>query len=94
MHFGNELFSRILSIPLSVYISISCLLPRSFYPNTSADIGLLIQQPANILLMGPPPSHDIRLCDFGLAQLLEENTEKYQLAGTTDYMGWFTSLIA
>lgn len=44
--------------------------------------------------MGPPPSHDIRLCDFGLAQLLEENTEKYQLAGTTDYMGWFTSLIA
>ncbi|CAD5117506.1 DgyrCDS6275 [Dimorphilus gyrociliatus] len=96
MHFWNELFSRTLDLLLSLSLSlclsvylyqfISLLLPHSIYPHSSPNLGLLIQQPANILLMGPPPSHDIRLCDFGLAQLLEENIEQYQLAGTTDYM--------
>ena len=87
MHFGNELFSHTPDLSHSSLYLYSSLTPHSLYPHTSTDIGLLIQQPANVLLMGPPPSHDIRLCDFGLAQLLEENTEKYQLAGTLDYMG-------
>ena len=43
-------------------------------------------QPQNILLTGPFPGCDVKLCDFGISRLIEPGVEVREVLGTPDYV--------
>jgi serine/threonine protein kinase len=44
-------------------------------------------QPQNLLLTGPYPDCDIKLCDFGISRVIQSGVEVREILGTPDYVG-------
>lgn len=44
-------------------------------------------QPQNLLLTGPFPGCDIKLCDFGIARHIARGADVREILGTPDYVG-------
>ena len=49
-------------------------------------------QPQNLLLTGPFPNCDVKLCDFGISRQVSGGGELREIMGTADYMGKQTML--
>jgi len=45
------------------------------------------QQPQNLVLTGPFPNCDIKLCDFGIARHIARGADVREILGTPDYVG-------
>ncbi|KAG8230835.1 hypothetical protein J437_LFUL010232 [Ladona fulva] len=43
-------------------------------------------KPQNILLCGPYPSADVKICDFGISRVVEMGAEVREILGTPDYV--------
>ena len=52
---------------------------------------VLLFQPQNLLLTGPFPNCDVKLCDFGISRQVNGGGELREIMGTADYMGKSTS---
>ncbi|XP_037075459.1 death-associated protein kinase related-like [Pollicipes pollicipes] len=50
------------------------------------NIAHLDLKPQNILLTGPFPGCDVKLCDFGISRLIEPGVEVREVLGTPDYV--------
>ena len=48
---------------------------------------LFFAQPQNLLLTGPFPNCDIKLCDFGIARHIARGADVREILGTPDYVG-------
>jgi serine/threonine protein kinase len=46
-------------------------------------------QPQNLLLTGPFPDCDIKLCDFGIARHIARGADVREILGTPDYVGQY-----
>ncbi len=44
-------------------------------------------QPQNLVLTGPFPNCDIKLCDFGIARHIARGADVREILGTPDYVG-------
>ncbi|XP_071446525.1 death-associated protein kinase related-like isoform X2 [Hetaerina americana] len=43
-------------------------------------------KPQNILLLGPYPEADVKICDFGISRVVEMGAEVREILGTPDYV--------
>lgn len=52
----------------------------------SNNIAHLDIKPQNLLLTGPLPDGEVKLCDFGISRLITEGVELREIVGTPDYV--------
>ncbi|XP_074599310.1 serine/threonine-protein kinase 17A-like [Brevipalpus obovatus] len=52
----------------------------------SNNIAHLDIKPQNLLLTGPLPDGDVKLCDFGISRLIADGVELREILGTPDYV--------